>query len=136
MLLGAALVVLLPVSYSAYGYISFNMWLSADSKVLESYPTILVKKGSVTAEDDPWDKNIRMIDKAIIQRNSMGRLVVLLSRSEVRYNFFRTRAYVKIFLETALPNDPNRTAKVKALNVLVREQGKWHVRTIQDIAIE
>jgi hypothetical protein len=136
LLVAAIVVVLLPIAYLIYGYVSFNVWLSEDSGALESYPTVLVKKGEVLREDDPWDKNAQMIDMAITQRNSMGRLVVLLSRSEIRYNLFRTRAYVKIFLETSLPNDVQRTAKVKALNVLAREKGKWHVRAIQDIAIE
>jgi hypothetical protein len=136
LLLAGIVVVLLPIIYLLYGYVSFNIWLSEDSGALESYPTVLVRKGAVLREDDPWDKNVQMIDRAIIQRNSMGRLVVLLSRSEIRYNVFRTRAYVKIFLETSLPNDVQRTAKVKALNVLAREKGEWHVKAIQDIAIE
>jgi len=46
------------------------------------------------------------------------------------------KAYVKIFLKTAIPSDRTKTTGIKVLNVLVKRGEIWKVLSMQDLSIE
>ena len=130
-------VVALPLVSFIYSYVTLNLWISADAHKLESYPHILVKDGQVVPHVQEHDESIRNLEQALIQYNtSENRIVVILSRSNIKFNLLRTKAYVKLFLQTALPTDSTQTSKIKLLNILVRRDGQWVVDRLQNLSIE
>ena len=110
-----------------YRYMAFNLWLYSDARNLKPYPHELIRNGEVVAQDTDLSEGERAIEKAIVQSNTGQRLVVHLSRSDIRYGFLHRRAFVKVFLETSLPGEPDRVQRIKFLNVLERENGTWSV---------
>ncbi len=130
-------IVALPVIYFIYSYVTLNLWISADAHQLESYPHILVKNRQIVYHDQKHDENTRNLEQVLIQSNmSDNRIVLLLSRSDVKFNLLGTKAYVKLFLETTLPTDPTQTSKIKLLNILVKRDGRWAVDRVQNLSIE
>ena len=130
-------VVALPVIYFIYSYVTLNLWISADAHQLESYPHVLVKNKQIVYHDQKYNENIRNLEQVLIQSNtSDNRIVLLLSRSDIKFNLLGTKAYVKLFLETALPTDPTQTSKIKLLNILIERDDRWTVDRVQNLSIE
>ncbi len=130
-------VVALPVIYFIYSYVTLNLWISADAHQLESYPRVLVKNRQIVYHDKKHDENIRNLEQVLIQSNmSDNRIVLLLSRSDIKFNLLGTKAYAKLFLQTALPTDPTQTSKIKLLNILIKREGRWVVDRVQNLSIE
>jgi len=106
----------------------FDAWLYGDAGRLGPYPTVLIQNGVPVQEALRGDVAEAAINQALVDSNTKQRLVVHLSRSEIRYSLFRRRAYVKIYLETSLPGDSDRVERsIKFLNVLTREDDTWSV---------
>jgi hypothetical protein len=130
-------VVAVPVLYVIYAYISLNLWISADANRLESYPRVLVRNKQVVGEYKGHSEDIRNLEQALIRSNTAdNRIVLCLSRSDIKFNLLGTKAYVKLFLQTALPADPTQTSKVKLLNILAKRNGRWVVTGTQNLSIE
>ncbi len=133
----ALMVIALPVIYFIYSYVTMNLWISADAHQLESYPHLLVKDKQIVHEYQNHDDDIRNLEQVLIQSNtSDNRIVLLLSRSDIKFNLLRTKAYVKLFLQTSLPTDPTQTSKIKLLNILIKRNGRWVVDRVQNLSIE
>ena len=131
------ILVLLGGAFFLYRFVRFNLWISKDAGLLQSYPRILIQEGLDISDTNPIsDRQARLIEKTIIRTNTKDRIVLHLSRSDIRYNPFRTKSYVKVFLQTTLPGDRTKTTSIKFLNVLVRRNDSWRVRSTHDISIE
>lgn len=114
-------------AFMLYRYMSFNMWLYSDAKSLQPYSVVLIRNGKTVKPDPAAGTPADAIDQALIASNTRERLVVHLSRSDIRYGPFRRRAYVKVLLETSLPGEPQRVQRIKFLNVLTRKDHTWRV---------
>ncbi len=108
-------------------YMQFNDWLYSDAKKLGPYPTVLIRDGKPLEDAVDGPDREASINRALIESNSKERLVVHLSRSEIRYSALHQRAYVKVFLETSLPGEPDRVQRIKFLNILGRRDDTWYV---------
>lgn len=130
-------IVALPVIYFIYSYVTLNLWISADAHQLESYPHVLVKDKQMVHDYQNHDAETRELEQVLIQSNtSDNRIVLLLSRSDIKFNLLGTKAYVKLFLETALPTDPTQTSKIKLLNILIERDDRWAIDRVQNLSIE
>ena len=124
-------------AFWAYCYLSLNLWISDDAGLLQPYPrTLIVDEQSAYLKNPAPDEATRQIEEAIVQANAKDRIVLNLSRSEIRYNFSKKKAYVKVYLRTAFPSDRTKTASIKILNTLIWKRNQWKVQTTQDISIE
>jgi hypothetical protein len=120
-----------------YPYVSINLWISRDSGVLRPYQRLLIdNEKSIYEYDSSPDTRTRLIENAIAESNAKDRIVLNLSRSDIRFSFFHRKAYVKIFLKTAIPDDRTKTTSIKVLNVLVKRGNIWKVLSMQDLSIE
>jgi hypothetical protein len=128
---------ILLTAFIIYRFVIFNLWITSDAGVLQPYPRVLIQNEGRIANSVPVsDKDVALIEEAIINANSKDRIVLNLSRSDIRFNFFKTRSYVKVFLQTAIPNDRSKTTSIKFLNILSKKSDGWRVHTTQDISIE
>jgi hypothetical protein len=109
-----------------YRYISFNLWLDSDSRSLRPYEIVLVENSARAVRELP-DTDLRAIENVLIEVNTANRLVVHLSRSDVRFGLLKRRAYVKVFLETGLPGEPDKVQRIKVLNVLKPVGERWQL---------
>lgn len=107
-------------------FVAFNLWAEEDAARLEPYPVVLVETA---------DEQLSGIDRAVIEYNSYGRLVVHLSRGEVRYSLTRRRAWVKVYLETRHPADAEAVQRIKLLNTLDLRDGQWRVTSADWLTI-
>jgi hypothetical protein len=130
-LLCAAVVGLVAAVYF-YDYLSVNLWLDRDAGRLGNYPVHLIEDQQEVAR--PPDKRSEQIDRLLIEemhrvpRNvSTPRNVVTVSRSEIKYSLFRTRAYVKVFLETAPPGQAGRRSRMRVICELKRGPQGWQL---------
>jgi len=120
-----------------YRYINLNLWITEDAGLLQPYSRILIKEGKNVMENSAGMPNPNhLIENAVIAANTKDRIVLNLSISDVRYNLFHTKSYVKVFLQTAIPHDRSKTTSIKFLNILVKRDHSWRVQTTQDISIE
>lgn len=122
-------------AFFVYRYMAFNLWVERDATRLEPFPRVLVeKKDQVPAAPDPG-ATPEAIDRALLAENAANRLVVHLSRSDIRYDLLHRRAFVKVFLETSLPGQPDRIQRIKILNVLEKRNGEWVVVRTEELTI-
>jgi len=136
-LYAVVIIALLGGAFFLYRFVLFNLWISKDAGLLQSYPRILIEQGLDISDTNPIsDRQAYLIEKTIIRTNTKDRIVLHLSRSDIRYNLFRTKSYVKVFLQTAIPGDRTKTTSIKFLNVLVHTRDAWRVRSTHDISIE
>ena len=130
-------IVFLVAAAILYYFVSLNLWINSDAGMLQPYQRVLMREElDLTRMDPSGDSQTRLIEKALIEANAKDRIVLNLSRSDIRLNPLRTRAYVKIFLRTAIPRDRSKTTSIKSLNVLVKKDNLWRVQSTQDISIE
>lgn len=109
-----------------YDYITVNMWIERDAGRLEDYSVLLIENKQEVARDD--SDPLGQLDRLLIEEMRRGRRnVVNASRSEIKYSLLRTRAYVKISLETALPEKPDRRARLKIVCELKRSSQGWQL---------
>jgi hypothetical protein len=109
-----------------YDYVSLNLWLERDAGRLQSYSVRLIENRKEVA--DGRDERFAQLNRLLIEEMRRERRnVVTLSRSEVKYNLFRTRACVKVFLETALPDQPDRRSRLSVICRLKSESGNWRI---------
>ncbi|GEM_PF-533408 len=121
-----------------YRYIAFNLWLESDARRLERYPRVLIEQSREIQDpalESPGMEDTRQIERALCKSGTADRLVVHLSRSDIRYDLFRRKAFVKVFLETAFPGQPDRIQRIKFLDVLARQNGKWDVIQVEELTI-
>ena len=59
-----------------------------------------------------------------------------MSRSEIRFNLTRRRAFTKVFLQTAIPDDRSRSTRINFLAILQCKGSTWRSLATQDITIE
>jgi hypothetical protein len=113
-----------------YDYLNINLWLERDAGRLQNYSVQLIENQqevAVVRPDDPNDA-VTQVDRVLIEEMRRGRRnVVTLSRSEIKYNLFHTRACVKVYLETALPGQPERRSRLGVLCELKREGRAWKI---------
>lgn len=120
-----------------YSYLSLNLWISDDAGILHPYSrTLIVDEQPAWIKNPAPDEPTRQIEEALVLSNAKDRIVLNLSRSEIRYNFSKKKAYVKVYLRTAFPSDRAKTASIKILNTLIWIKDHWKVQTTQDISIE
>lgn len=118
-----------------YSYLSFNLWLEKDARALEPYPATLLENGERVAPARGLSPRAKEIENALIRENTASRLVTHLSRSDLRRDWLRGNVHVKVYLETALPGEPDRLRRIKALNTLARRGGQWTVINTRDLTI-
>ncbi len=129
--------ILIAAAFILYRYIVLNQWIASDSGQLTAYRRVLIKDELPLFESDPSpDSRTQMIERAIVRASARDRIVLNLSRSQIRHNLFHTKAYVKVFLKTAIPKDRSKSTSIKFLNVLVKKGDTWRVQTTQDLSIE
>jgi len=130
--------ILLGISaFLVYNYLNFNLWVGEDAGQLQPYPRVLIEdEQSLHLKNPASDQTVQLIEDAIIMANAKDRIVLNLSRSDIRFGLFGNKAYVKVFLRTAIPKDRARATSIKTLNILVKRKDKWRVQTTQDISIE
>jgi len=135
------LLILLPLLLLAlfvlYRFINLNLWITRDAGILQPYTRVLIKDEFNVFESDPSpDPRVQLVEKALVKANAKDRIVLNLSRSNIRYNLLRNKAYVKVYLQTAIPRDRTKTTRIKFLNVLMKKGVLWRVQKTQDISIE
>jgi len=136
-LYGVVIIILLGGAIFLYRFVRLNLWISKDAGLLQPYPRILIDQGlDVSGANPISDRQAYLIEKTIIRTNTKDRIVLHLSRSDIRYSLFRTKSYVKVFLQTAIPGDRTKTTSIKFLNVLIHKRDAWRVRSTHDISIE
>ncbi|KPL11152.1 hypothetical protein AMJ85_04375 [candidate division BRC1 bacterium SM23_51] len=115
-----------------YDYISVNLWNARDEGRLETYPVVLIENEQEVprSEDDRHKQLNRLLINDV---RKAPRNPVNVSRSELKYNLLRTHAYVKVFLETALPDKPDRRSRLKALYKLKRSRQGWQLAREPDL---
>jgi len=124
-------------AFLVYNYLNFNLWVGEDAGQLQPYPRVLIEdEQSLHLKNPASDQTVQLIEDAIIMANAKDRIVLNLSRSDIRFGLFGNKAYVKVFLRTAIPKDRARATSIKTLNILVKRKDKWRVQTTQDISIE
>jgi len=124
-------------AFLVYNYLNFNLWVGEDAGQLQPYPRVLIENEQPLHLKNPAsDRTVRMIEDAIVMANAKDRIVLNLSRSDIRFSLFGNKAYVKVFLRTAIPKDRARATSIKTLNILVKWKDRWRVQTTQDISIE
>lgn len=125
-LLGGIAVVVVIAGLYLYDYIRINLWIDRDAGQLEGYPVRLIEEGKEVAHSA--DEHEQQISRLLIAKMREGqRNVVTLSRSEIKYNLLRTRAYVKGFLETALPDRPEPRSRLKFSQRFRRASQGWQL---------
>lgn len=130
-------IILIIVGFFIFRYVSMNLWIANDADQLKPYPRTLVENGkNLLKNEKPASERIHSIEQALIISNAKDRIVINLSRSEIRFNLLGNKAYVKIFLKTAIPGDRNKTTSIKFLNILRKTRSSWKVQTAQDLSIE
>ena len=75
-----------------YFFISMNIWIHEVDPELEHYSHRLISEKSVVRNPTPQDEDIALIDRVLINEMTRDRIVVNLSRSEVRFSPFRRRS--------------------------------------------
>lgn len=110
-----------------YRYVSFNLWLDSDSRSLRPYEIVLVENRNPVSRTISANADQRAIEDVLVEVNTANRLVVHLSRSDVRFGLLKRRAYVKVFLETALPGEPEKVQRIKVLNVFKPAGDQWQL---------
>jgi len=107
-----------------YDYITINLWIDRDAGRLENYPVQLIENQQ---EVTRWPSSpLAQLDRLLIEEMRRGRRnVVTLSRSDIKYNLLRTSAYVKVFLETAAPEQPQLRSPLRLICHLRRGSHGW-----------
>jgi len=119
-------IVLAVVGILVYDYMTVNLWMERDAGSLETYVVPLIENQLET--DDSRNTKLGEIDRLLIEEMRRNRRnVVRASRSEIRYNLLHTRGYVKLYLETALPDQPDRRSRLRLIGTLKREGGRWRI---------
>jgi len=127
-----AAVVAVVAAVLCYDYLRINLWLDRDAGRLGNYPVRLIENQQEVAL--PPTEPAAQIDRLLIEEMRRGprnvstpRNVVTVSRSEINYNLFRTRAYVKVFLETAPPGQAGRRSRLRVICELKRGPLGWQL---------
>jgi len=119
-------VVLAALLVYAYDYLNINLWMERDAGSLEDYPVRLVENQQEVAGTDRGQ--FAELNRSLIeQMRENRRNVVTVSRSEIKCNVLRTRAYVKVFLETALPDQPDRRSRLRVICPLKYDGRQWRI---------
>jgi len=122
-LLALGVTVLLVAGLFLYDYFQINFWIERDAGRLANYPVVLIQPAS---DGGPVRSAPRTaIDRILLAEMTRGRNVVAMSRSEVKFNLLHTRAYVKVFLETAFPDQPERTRRLVVVCKFRLGSGGW-----------
>ncbi len=119
-------------SLGTWRFVAFNLWVEEDASSLRPYPAVLVH-GPRDPPSTPG--SLDELDREIIAHNGYGRLVVHMSRGEVRHSLTGRRAWVKVYLETRHPTDSSAVQRIKLLNTLDRRDGHWHVTSADWLTI-
>ncbi|MFH0793616.1 MAG: hypothetical protein V2A74_06240 [bacterium] len=120
---------------SLFSYLRFHSWITADIHSLESYPTLLIRSGERVPHPQLSDQ-IAAIDEALIGDIIFDRIVVDMSRSEIRFSLLGDTAYAKVVLKTAVPKEEERVRRAKFLTTVSRENGRWRVKSKENINVE
>jgi hypothetical protein len=120
---GIAVVVL---ALGAFDYLRINLWIDRDAGRFDRYPYVLVQNKQPVLP--PHGAGEEKINRMVIEEmNRRGRNVVTLARSEIKHNLLRTRAYTKVFLETADPDKPDLRSRLVVLCEFRRASAGWQL---------
>ena len=79
------------------------------------------------------DSDVARIERVLIEEITK----VNLSRSEIRFSPFCHKAYVKVYLETAVPEKSiDKRVKVKLLEILQRKHNHWYLVGTSNLLIQ
>ena len=121
--------------WSLASYYRFHAWITADIHSLENYPTLLIRSGERVLHPQS-SPEITTIDEALIADIIADRIVVDMSRSEIRLSLLGDTAYVKVVLKTAVPKEEEKVRWAKFLTTVSREDGRWRVKSKENINVE
>jgi hypothetical protein len=106
----------------AYDYVRINLWISRDAGQFGDYPVQLVRDKEIVIPEAGRHTDL---DKRIVEELSRNRNVVNLSRLEIKENLLGTRAYAKVLLETAAPDNSEVRSTLKLVCIFRRNNGAW-----------
>jgi hypothetical protein len=136
-LIAATIVILIPVIAWAYYIISLNIWIHNTPPELDNYAHPLIIERENTTHVTEQDDDVTNIERVIIREIRKDRIVINLSRDGVRFSPFRRKAYVKIYLETAVPEkNGDKRVRVKLLHQLRRRDGQWYLASTSNLLIQ
>ena len=116
-----------------YDYVRVNLWISRDAGQFGDYPVQLVRDKEIVLPDGDHAE----LDKRIVEELSRNRNVVNLSRLEIKKNLLGTRAYAKVLLETAAPDNSEVRSTLKLVCIFRRSNGAWKlVDSPREITLE
>ncbi|MCD6385210.1 hypothetical protein J7M23_05470 [Candidatus Sumerlaeota bacterium] len=125
------------VIFWGYYFISLNIWINQTNPELEEYPYRLIAERKIVSRTPPVDTDVATIERVLIEEITKDRIVVNLSRSEIRFSPFRHKAYVKVYLETAVPEKSiDKRVKVKLLEILQRKHNHWYLVGTSNLLIQ
>ncbi|GAB4311183.1 MAG: hypothetical protein Kow0059_01080 [Candidatus Sumerlaeia bacterium] len=133
-------------------YVRYQQWLLEDAQTLQPYrhilfdaghPLPLVPPSNHAGNAEQW----RSMARTILDHNqNQNILLTHLSMGDPRWNFFHTRAFVKVYIETRVAGvppsqssdlpDERRTRRLKAVYTLAPRNDSWRLLKTTDRTIE
>ena len=130
-------VVGVPLIYWAWFILNLNFWIHGTTPELEDYPYRLIHERKVYTNPGAMDPHSHKIDNVLINEMSKDRIVINLSRTEIRFSPRKKRAYTKVYLETAVPEKDNgKRVRVKLLECLKRQGDTWVLVSTSNLLIQ
>lgn len=120
-----------------YCYININLWIHTNPPELQAFPRKLITERQTNPLEEELDPHISAIESVLIREVTRDRIVLNLSRSDVVFTPFHRKAYVKVYLETAVPEKNNdKKVRVKLLEVLSRKGNTWRLVSTANLLIQ
>ena len=136
-IIAVGIIIALCAGWCLYRYIDINLWIHTNPPELQAFPQKLITDRQTYSIPDQQDPDISAIESVLIREITKDRIVLNLSRSDVIFTPFRRKAYVKVYLETAVPEkNNNKKVRVKLLEVLSRKGNTWHLISTGNLLIQ
>jgi len=122
---------------SLYYHFSLNFWIHDVNPELEHYSHKLISNGTFVRVPEKKNKQIARIDRILVNEMTKDRIVINLSRSEIRFSPLGRKCYAKVYLETAVPdNIDEKRVRVKFLAIFKRRDGQWRLVTASNLLVQ
>lgn len=126
------------VSIVIYHAVTLNLWIHQTPAELEAYPfQLIVERQRTIPGESSKNATISAIEELLVQHLTQDRIVINLSRSEIKFGLLGRKAYVKVYMETAVPEKPEaKRVRVKLLEVLRYHRGRWQLVSTYNLLIQ
>ncbi|MCX7765251.1 MAG: hypothetical protein N2246_00885 [Candidatus Sumerlaeia bacterium] len=121
-----------------YHVVTLNLWIHQTPAELEAYPfQLIVERQRAGQSEQSQNSTIADIEEVLVQQLTQDRIVINLSRSEIKFGLLGRKAYVKVYMETAVPEKPEeKRVRVKLLEVLRFHRGRWQLVSTYNLLIQ